>query len=79
LMGNESVWGREEGARGQGTAGAMASPTGEFVGTDLRPKASPSMAPLMDPAMESVKEQMARYPDGSKSGGHHGRCDRRTE
>ena len=48
LMGNESVW-CGEGVRGQGTAGAMARPTGEFVGAVQRPEASPGMAPVMDP------------------------------
>jgi hypothetical protein len=73
------MWGGEEGARSLSTAWAMAGPTGEFVGAELRPKARPSMAPVMDPATASVKEQRARYSDRSKSGGHHGRCDRRTE
>jgi hypothetical protein len=59
MMGNESVWGGEEGARGQGTAGAMARSIGEFVGADVRPEASPSMAPVMDPAATLVKEQRA--------------------
>jgi hypothetical protein len=41
--------GGEEGVRGQGTAGAMARPTGEFIGAVQRPEASPGMAPVMDP------------------------------
>jgi hypothetical protein len=47
--GNESVWGGEEGFRGQGTAGAMARPTGEFISAVQRPEASLGMAPVMDP------------------------------
>jgi hypothetical protein len=41
--------GGEEGARGQGTVGAMARPTGEFVGADPMPEARPGIAPVMDP------------------------------
>ena len=47
LMGNESVW-CGEGVRGQGTAGAMARPTGEFVGADPMLEARPGLAPVMD-------------------------------
>jgi hypothetical protein len=47
----------------------MAGPTGEHIGTDQRSEAKPTMAPVMDPTMASVKKRRTRYPEGSKSSG----------
>jgi hypothetical protein len=47
----------------------MAGPTGEHVGVDQRSEAKPTMAPVMDLTMASVKKRRVRYLDGSKSGG----------
>jgi hypothetical protein len=47
---------------------------------DPAPRASLERLPLRPPSPESDTLVVAGVnPDGSKSGGHHGRCDRRTE
>jgi hypothetical protein len=80
----------KERAHGLGTAGAMAGPIGEVASVNPRSGARTSMALVMDLAMASMKEHMARNPDGASpaasmsgakgreqcrwSGSTHGNC-----
>jgi hypothetical protein len=47
----------------------MAEPTGELAGANPRSEARPSIVLLTDLAMASMKDHMARNPNGARSGG----------